>query len=193
MSRNKKHELDDHTLEVIANTACEFLREEEKKAEKRKDEIAKNQYNKKRANTKILLRNYRSLVIHSDTAIYEATQIEYDTGLAEVLELMSGNRGESFRVESIRESAAKTRVIVNHINEMISHYQIFCERSIKPEDMRRWRVINNFYLDEVTCTAETIAEKECIDIRTVYKDIDAAVERLTSLIFGVDGLSFMRK
>ena len=37
-------------------------------------------------------------------------------------------------------------------------------------------------------TAQEIAEKENIEVRTVYKDITAAIKPISALIFGVDSL-----
>ena len=54
--------------------------------------------------------------------------------------------------------------------------------------MRHWRVIKALYLSPTRVTADKVAEQEKINRRTVYKDVDAAVEVLTMLLFGVDGV-----
>jgi hypothetical protein len=184
--KSNKWGLDDDLLQRITNCIIDKHREDETAA-------SKARYDRKRANTKLLLRNYRSLSVHCESAIYEASHMGDEMDLAEILELMSGNRRESFRIESIRESAARTRLIIEHVNEMLEHYHIFCERSTKPEDARRYRVIYDLYIADVTKTPDEIALIESIDPRTVYKDIDSAVERLTALIFGIDGLHLLKK
>ena len=60
---------------------------------------------------------------------------------------------------------------------------------VQPGDYKRnFRVLKAMYIDEIPTTAEAVARVEQIDKRTVYKDIDAAVETLTTLIFGIDGI-----
>ena len=60
------------------------------------------------------------------------------------------------------------------------------ERSGRDEVRRRYRVLSAMYLDEDRLDADQIAERELIDKRTVYKDIDFACERLSYYIFGID-------
>ena len=48
------------------------------------------------------------------------------------------------------------------------------------------------YIDETPTTAQAIADREKIDKRTVYRDIDAATACLTSLLYGADGLDKMK-
>ena len=66
--------------------------------------------------------------------------------------------------------------------------KIMCERSSRPDDARHWRVLEGLYLADSYTTAEAIAQREHIDKRTVYKDIDVCVADLTALFFGVGGI-----
>ena len=93
------------------------------------------------------------------------------------------------QVESIKTSVGRTQLIVEHVREMLRLYEISCERSKKPEDMRRYRIIKGLYLEENPKTIQEIADEEGIDISTAYKDLNAGIRRLTALIFGVDGLN----
>ena len=174
------------TLKAITNIIIDRFTEEEAK-------LTKAHFNRRRANTKMLLRNYRSLKEHSESAIYEAAQAERDFELAEILDMMGAGKRGGIKVESIRESAARTALIIEHVDRMLEAYRISCERSRKPEDMRRYRVIHGLYISAVPETAEDIAENECIDRSTVYRDIDAAVERLSAMLFGIDGLHILKR
>lgn len=178
--------LDPELMKEITAFVIDCYKEEEARA-------VKTRHDRKRANTKLLLRNYRSLVDHCESAIYDAAQMDDDIDLAEILEMMSESRRESFRVESIRESAARTRLIIDHINEMLEMYRIFCERSPRDEDRRRYRIICAMYISGEVSTPDEIAASENIDRSTVYRDIDSAVERLTALIFGIDGLYLLKR
>ena len=47
----------------------------------------------------------------------------------------------------------------------------------------------DMYMAENTLTAKEIAEKQNMSKENVYADLRVAVERMTALIFGVDGLN----
>ena len=182
MAKKTKYQIDADMLKDIVGFVKDTLREEEKTA-------AKARYDRRRASTKLLLRNYRSLIDHCESAIYDVSQVDDSETLEEILEMMMGNRGGGFRIESIRTSAVRTRIILDHINTMLDLYQIYCTKSPKEEDARRYRVIYWLYLSDEPRTIPELAEDEHTDKRTIYRDIDNAVERLTALLFGIDGLN----
>lgn len=186
---NKKREykkLNGDLMKEITNFVIDTFREEEART-------IKTQHDVKRANMKALLINYRSLVDHSKNSVYEAYQIENDTEFSEILELMSGSTRENFRVESIKKSAVKTRIMICHIDKMLELYKMHCERSAKSEDKRRYRVIHSLYISEKHKLPEELAEEEAVEIRTIYRDVEAAIEWLTPLMFGVDWLYILQK
>ena len=156
--------------------------------QKEQEKAKKAVMDRKLYNTRLLLTNYRGLAANCESAIYEASQCEED--VYDILEtLMSGRSTETtLRVESIRQSAAKTKVMIEHINKALEDYETYCLRSNKEEEMRRCRIIKALYVMPEAETAEEIAAHESIDISTVYKDVKAATRRLTPRIFGVDGL-----
>ena len=71
---------------------------------------------------------------------------------------------------------------------MLEIYRKYCEQSNNAEDMRRLRVIDGLYINEPAQTEKQIAEAESVDIRTIYYDANIAVEKITFLLFGIDGL-----
>ena len=176
--------LDPELAKEIVSFVIECHREEEAKA-------IKARHDKKRANIKLLLRKYRDIVEHVDNAIFDAAHLDDDLQLQDILELMSGNRHEPFRVESIRKNVATARIIVGHMVKMLESYRLSCEMSGKDEDKRRYRVIHDMYIAPAAKTVDEIALDENIDKSTVYRDIDAAAERLAVLFFGVFGLRFL--
>ena len=186
MTKETKNKLTPDMLKLIVNIVIDKLREEE-------DSESQKRYDRRRANTRILLRNYRSLTAHCDSAIYDAIQMNEDAELAEILSVMNGNTRESFRIESIRESVARTRLIIDHIDKMLDIYKTYCEKSSKIEDKRRYRVIYSLFISDITMTAEQIANDEHVELRTIYRDIEVAIERITALIFGIDGLYLLKK
>jgi len=188
MAKQAAVKLGDGVLQEITNIVIDRLRAEEAAA-------AKAQYDRRKANTKLLLRNYRSLVEHCESATYTASQVDVDDGycLAEILELINGNASDRLKVESIRQSIIKTKIIIDHIDTMIDLYKTYCDRSPKEEDRRRYRVIYWLYLDHEPKTADELADEEYTDKRTIYRDISIAVEQLTAFIFGIDGINLITK
>lgn len=180
MSKKQYRKLTDEMMKEISEYAIACYLEESEKSRK-------SQYDKRLRNTKLLLKNYRELVAHSQNAVFEASRTN-DDDLYDILDAMGGMNGRIY-VNSIKASAIRTSLIISHVNEMLKIYQILCERSGVPEDMRRFRVINALYIQENPKTREQIAEEENVDKRTIFRDVNVAVEKLTSLIFGIDGLS----
>jgi len=180
---NSYRKLDAETIKEIASCVLEIHRETEKKA-------ARFMHDRRRANIKLLLRKYRDIVSFVNDAIYDAAQLDYDMQLNDILELMSSNRREMVRVESIKESVATARVIVDHMNKMLETYKASCE-ACGIEDQRRYRVIMAMYIDKEKKTVEEIEKAESITRSSVYRDIDAAADRLAILFFGLYGLQFL--
>ncbi len=151
-------------------------------------EYRSKRFRKQYANTRLLLQHYRSLNSHYANAVWESQNDVADEFL-DIMELMSGHGyNETIVVETIKKSSEKTRIIMQHVNKMLDIYHKQCENSKYTEDIRHWRVIKELYLLPEKVSVDDIAERENINRRTVYKDVDAAVESLTMLLFGIDGV-----
>lgn len=139
-------------------------------------------------NTKLLLRNYHMLKEHAENSVFGRTQMEESA--ADILESMMTIYNNDVIIESIKRSATRTAVIVSHIETMFGLYAAYCDKSQNREiDMRRYEVIWDMYMAEDTLSVKEIAEKQNLSKDSVYADLRIATERLTALIFGVDGLS----
>ena len=166
--------------EVGARTALDRF-----EAERQRE--AKDLMDSRLRNTKLLLRNYRLFKAHVDNAVYEAAQMEEDP--AEILrDLMLPGRSGRLVVESIKQSTARTVVIVNHIETMLKVYRAYTQVSGGVDDLRRWRVIEGLYIADERMSVAELARAEGVVERTIYKDVDAACDTLAPLVFGVDGL-----
>ena len=139
-------------------------------------------------NTKLLIREFRTFKTHAEKSVYNASTCE-DT-VFDILAMMSDNQFSQAEttVTAIKNSAVRTAIIVKHIEEMVELYRIWCERSGKAENTRRYQIIYSLYISDEVMAVDDVAEKEHIDKRTVYRDVDAACETLGSLIFGIDSL-----
>lgn len=158
--------------------------------ERERSKFKKQQYDRRFHNTKLLLRHYRALNEHYHNAVFDVQKAEAsDEDFADIMQAMNSSiADEELYVESIKQSCIRTKVIMAHVNKMLDIYKIMCERSHRPDDMRRWRVLEALYLADTGTTAGAIAENEHIDKRTVYKDIDVCIADLTTLLFGIGGL-----
>lgn len=138
-------------------------------------------------NTKLLLRNYHMLKEHAENSVFGRTQIEESA--LDILESMMSMYDNEVIIESIKRSATRTAVIISHIETMFGLYEAYCDKAPNREiEMRRYEVIWDMYMTDSTLSAKEIAEKQHMSKDNVYADLRVATERLTALIFGVDGL-----
>ena len=137
-------------------------------------------------NTKLLLRNYRMLKLNAENSIFGRTQMQESA--ADILMSMMNLYSDEVVVESIKNSATRTAIIVSHVENMIEMYNILCDRSANEIDRRRYDVVHSLYIAEDKISRKDIALKWHITVDTTYSDEKIAIERLSAMIFGVDGL-----
>ena len=154
--------------------------------QKASDRGKKERHDRNLRNTKKLMRIYPLLRAHSNSSIAELADICDDDAFDVFRQMLSTTGVENVKVESIQRSAARTRIMIDHIEAMLEPFRMQSERSGRDEVRRRYRVLSAMYLEEDRLDADQIAEREMIDKRTVYKDIDFACERLSYYIFGID-------
>ena len=154
--------------------------------QERKKEYSKRA-DKRLRNTKLLLRNYHMLKQHAENSVFGRTQMEESA--LDILESMMSIYNDEVIIQSIKNSATRTAIIVSHIETMFGLYHSYCENSKSCEiDLRRYEVVWDIYMAEKTMSVKEVAEKQNMSKENVYADIKIAIERLTALIFGVDGL-----
>lgn len=166
---------------IGAKEALKLFEQERKKEQgKRADRRLRN--------TKLLLRNYHMLKEHAENSVFGRTQMEESA--IDILESMMSMYDNEVIIESIKRSATRTAVIVSHIETMFGLYEAYCGKAPNREiEMRRYEVVWDMYMADNILSAKEIAEKQNISTRNVYGDIKVAIERLSALIFGVDGLN----
>lgn len=138
-------------------------------------------------NTKLLLRNYRMLQINAENSVFGRSQMEESA--ADILDNIMNMYNDEVIVESIKTSATRTAIIVSHVKTMIRMYQICCEQSGNEIDKRRYDIIYGLYISDPKITRKELMDKWNISSDTTYTDEKIAIERLSALIFGVDGLT----
>lgn len=170
--------------EAAAIGAKEALRTFEQERKKEFDRRS----DRRLRNTKLLLRNYHMLKEHAENSVFGRTQMEESA--LDILESMMSMYDNEVIIESIKRSATRTAVIVSHIDTMLGLYAVYCEKSPNKDiDMRRYEALWDMYMAENPLSVKEIAEKQNMSARNVYEDIKIATERLSALIFGVDGLN----
>lgn len=164
--------------------AVDHMEEERRKARK-------GRYDRRLHNTRLLFKNYRALKHHALGAVHTGAQANerIEENAVDILEELDDERvDDRLYIESIKRSQQRTRIIIEHIDEMLRYWLIDCEQSGKEEVLRRYRIIVGTYISDDQMTAEELAQREHIEKRTVYKDIKAAMRPLSALIFGIDGI-----
>lgn len=136
-------------------------------------------------NTDLLLRNYRTLKASYENAVYKSKEGE----VTEVLEDIMTMKDDKVIVESIKTSAKRTAIMVQHIDKMLDVYRIYCSK-LSEKDKRRYKIVKALYISKTPMTIAEISKKFSVSKVTVYEDIKIAKERLSSLFFGIDGLKF---
>jgi len=180
LTHEQLKEIYENAATIGAKEALKMFEQERKKEQgKRADRRLRN--------TKLLLRNYHMLKEHAENSVFGRTQMEESA--MDILESMMSIYNNEVIIESIKRSATRTAVIVSHIETMFELYAAYCDKSQNKDiDMRRYEVIWDMYMTEDTLSVKEIAEKQNLSKDSVYADLRVATERLTALIFGVDGL-----
>lgn len=139
-------------------------------------------------NTKLLLRKYRSFKTMAEHAIYSPGQTE-DEKMKQIMDLMS-QRSE-YDVRSIRKNAITTKTIMAHVDQALLEFRIDSEMYAKVGQndwLRRYNVIDGLYIQFPPKTVSQIAEEQHINERTVFRDRDAACDKLSGYLWGIASL-----
>lgn len=194
--RNADEKEKDETLFLVTSEQMKEIYEKAasigaKEALKIFEQERKKEYNgrsdRRLRNTKLLLRNYHMLKEHAENSVFGRTQMEESA--LDILESMMSMYDNEVIIESIKRSATRTAVIVSHIETMFGLYEAYCNNAPNRDiETRRYDVVWDMYMADDTLSAKEIAEKQHMSRDNVYADLRVATERLTALIFGVDGL-----
>jgi len=149
---------------------------------KQKEKEKKQRIDRRFRDTKRLMRSYREIKVHAGDAIATLSEIVQED-FEFFKDLMED--GDKIDVSAIVRSKARSAIMLTHIDAMLQAYEIICYNSKKPEEQRRYRVLESMYLKDNAVPVSEIAARESIDSRTVYKDLDVACEKMSALLFGI--------
>ncbi len=177
---DKFEEIWKESAAIGAKEALKAFRQEQEKEYGRKAD-------RRLRNTKLLLRNYHMLKEHAENSVFGRTQI--GESAIDILESMMSLYDDEVIIESIKRSATRTAVIVSHIETMFGLYHAYCDKSSNREiEIRRYESLWDMYMAQNSLSVKEIADKQRVSKDTIYADLKAALERVSALIFGVDGL-----
>lgn len=133
-------------------------------------------------NTRLLLRNYRSLKDGFENAVYDKAE-----DISNILGDIDSTDQDELVVEAIKRTAGRTAIILAHVDKMLDVHRVYCNKQ-DPIYRRQHKVIMAMYVNKTRKTRAELAQEYGVSTVTIHNDIKAAVERLSALIFGVDGL-----
>lgn len=184
-------------INIINETANRTAKMVYAKLTQAKQEREESMFELRLYNTKLLLEHYRLFKEHADNAISELDDIDAEQITAiEIMDSMLQSpvdKGE-IALESIRNSALRTKIVMEHIDAMLGIYEAYCEKSMKPEDYRRWDVINTLYVKDMPSSMtkmeiyEELSKKHFVSVRQIQSDAENGAIKLTALLFGIDGV-----
>ncbi len=182
---NLSDEVKDMLKKLAASAGKEGARAALEEDRKKQKKDAKKFRDLRLRNTRLLIENYRRLKEHAETAVYSSMQEEVE----DIVTMMwdPSNRSEQ-QVFSIKSSATKTGIIMAHVTAELEQYRKMCYRS--PNAIARDRVDALFarYIDENEKTVVQIAMELAVDVRTVQRYIQTAIDDVAAFMFGIDGI-----
>ena len=105
---------------------------------------------------------------------------------------MMMNKNRMAVVESIRMSCRRTKIIMKHIDNVLSMYEVYCNQKADNADGRTARrecqVLRRYYISDDEPTYDQIAADLQISPRQVYRDLSSATAQVSVFMFGVDAL-----
>ena len=186
-------ELIEETVKIASEIASETAL---KTIEKQQQADAKAIKDRRIHNTKLLLRKYRLFNEHIGSSTFKESQINLAMAIDFSQEMYDpGNRADQV-VNGILNSTKKTKIILSHINSMLHIYDIYCNEHDSEQMKRRYDTLYGKYIADERVSYEEMAEKWNVDVRTIRRDVHAAENDFSVLLFGVDWLhrydEFMR-
>lgn len=150
----------------------------------------KKRYDRRLRNTRLLLKHYRSLKVHNKITNSTINSVYKDNAI-DILDDIEAINDEEQYIQALSRTKIRTLIIVGHINKAMSYYEAICESEGKVKE-RRYDIIKYIYMDptkdDLTPTYEEAAEHFNLNLRTVGRDIRCAIEDLSILFFGIDGI-----
>lgn len=150
----------------------------------------KKRYDRRLRNTRLLLKHYRTLKAHNLIADTTTNKI-YEDNAIDVLDDIEAIDDEEQYVQALSKTKIRTLILIGHINKALGYYKAICESEGLTKE-RRYKIIKYMYIDPTeddrVFNYEQVAEHFDLNIKTVGRDVRLAIEDLSILFFGIDGI-----
>ncbi len=157
-------------IRLAIEAAAEVWEERDKNKQERIEE-------KLRENTKKLLREYKRLKMHVESAI-DSTVKSRPSKLKIILAELFDKRGY-IRVQSIMNSKERTEAIISHVDRMIAVYKNECNQ----EDKMNYKLLELFYIEKEK--EKDILKTMHISRSTFYEKLNEGIDDMTLLLWGM--------
>lgn len=171
--------------QIVSDTIKEYDRQQREKSKVKRD--------KRLRNTDLLLKNYRNLLAHLNYAIDDEKQLkdsDCDLELQQIqdeIDMLEENYEEVY-IQAIKRTKTRTKIILKHIEVAVEFYKEKMSLSNDPNCKRRYEVISKYYFENKKIF-DISEELNCSD-KTISRDKKRAIEELSILFFGIDGIKF---
>ena len=153
----------------------EYIGFAQKQTKSSMEELIKEEQKKKVLhNTKLLMKNYNSLKLHADKAIYSVNDVE---------DLQEYDDQDKAYILSIRRSRTRTIIMVAHIEMALEELK---NKKVKKGCYEQYKALELYYIDKVSY--EEIQEELNCSKNTPSRWINSAIKDLSILLFGVDSI-----
>ena len=125
-------------------------------------------------NTKLLMKNYNSLKLHADKAIYSVNDVE---------DLQEYDDQDKAYILSIRRSRTRTIIMVAHIEMALEELR---KKKLNEGCYDQYKALELYYIDKLSY--EEIQEELNCSKNTPGRWINAAIKDLGILLFGFDSI-----
>ncbi|ADZ82545.1 hypothetical protein [Cellulosilyticum lentocellum] len=142
-------------------------------------------YDKRYHNTKLLLRNYHEFKQHCIECGNSIEEID-DTLEAWELTLVKEEHSEDY-IKSAKRTKARTQIIVDLIDKFLEAHRQEAMNRHDVNKLKRANIIDKMYISD-NLTMEKLAEDMDCDIATISRQHKTAINELSVLFFGIEGL-----
>lgn len=143
----------------------------------------KEKYDKRYHNTRLLLRNYHEFKQH---CIECSTSLDEIDDTLEAWELTLARNDEDY-IKSAKRTKARTQIIVDLIDKFLYAHKREAEHRNDQNKIRRTKIIDLMYISN-NLTMEKLAEEFECDVTTISRQHRTAINELSVLFFGIEGL-----
>ena len=180
--RDKESISYDEAVKVGVREGIKYIKEQEYYKTKKR-------YDRRLRNTRLLLKNYRGLTVHIRMTSSSADKVKQENAI-DVLDDIESIDDEEQYIQAISRTKIRTSIMIEHINKVLNYYKLICKS--EESNKRKYKILEILFInktaDDIVPTYEDAAEQLEISVSTVNREVRDAIQDLSILLFGVDGI-----